>query len=59
MSYSDRKANREEEIAALKKAMCILENYAAGAGKASETGAAFGVKGRARAAGGDRGRAAM
>lgn len=28
MSYSDRKANREEEIAALKKAMCILENYA-------------------------------
>jgi hypothetical protein len=28
MSYSDRKANREEEITALKKAMCILENYA-------------------------------
>jgi len=28
MSYSDRKANREEEMSALKKAMCILENYA-------------------------------
>jgi len=28
MSYDDRVANREDEIADLKKALCILENYA-------------------------------